>query len=73
MVKEKCLDAIERAVRKNKLKAKKRAQDEGAFDDKSREGDGTSQSARAPPKSKFAPRPPAGSSSARAPRPVVAH
>ncbi len=73
MVKEKCLDAIERAVRKNKLKAKKKTGDEGGFDEKSRGDEGTSQSARGPPKSKFAPRPPAGSSSARAPRPVVAH
>ena len=73
MVKEKCLDAIERAVRKNKLKAKKKMSEEGGFDEKSRGDEGTSQSARGPPKSKFAPRPPAGSSSARAPRPVVAH
>lgn len=73
MVKEKCLDAIERAVRKNKLKAKKKASDDAVFDEKSRGDEGVSQSARDAPKSKFAPRPPPGSSSARAPRPVVAH
>jgi hypothetical protein len=73
MVKEKCLDAIERAVRKNKLKAKKKSSDEAGLDEKLRGEEGTSQSARGPPKAKFAPRPPPGSSSARAPRPVVAH
>lgn len=76
MVKEKCLDAIERAARKGKLKAKRKANDDGAFDDKSRVDERVSsatQSARGPPKAKFAPRPPAGSATARAPRPVVAH
>jgi len=77
MVKEKCLDAIERAARKGKLKAKRKATDDAAFDnDNSRgeeRGSSAAQSARGPPKAKFAPRPPAGSASARAPRPVVAH
>jgi hypothetical protein len=72
MVKEKCLDAIERAVRKNKLKAKKKSSDDAGLDEKRGE-EGGSQSARGPTKAKFAPRPPPGSSSARAPRPVVAH
>jgi hypothetical protein len=76
MVKEKCLDAIERAARKGKLKAKRKANDDGAFDDKSRVDERVSsatQYARGPPKAKFEQRPPDGAATARAPRPVVAH
>jgi hypothetical protein len=73
MVKEKCLDAIERAARKSKLKAKKKVGDDADATETSHGHELVTQSARGPPKSKFAPRPPAGPSSARAPRHVSAH